>query len=523
MASQNRARRMIDGVRRALVTDPAKRRMTEAIPIIDDALASRIIHLAMRIASTMLSIGASSREVAEATLRVTRAYGLRRANVDVTFTSLTVSDHRDGSGQPITLMQVVQSVGPDHQKLQRLHALVNEIDRGMELADAAREFHRIRRTPFMYRPGIVVVVSSLLAVAVAIMYRAGWVVLLASGLAALCVVLTQRGLTRIRIPVFFSQVLGGVVLTAVAALVASLGRAGIEPFVGVRVSLIVASGIILMLAGVAIVGAAQDAIDGFSLTATGRILDLTVMTLGLVVGILVGLQIADALGVGVPVPTDEIAFDAWPYQLIGSCGIAAAVAVMNGGGLRIVLVSTGLGGIAWLGSYAVNSGLDLPSATAPFAGALLASVIGAIFAMKLHVPTVAVTTAAIIPLVPGAVLFRGLLGIVQSGTDQSHLFVAFDSLLTAGMIGIALAAGATLGIVIGMPIQSRLSGQKFRFRATSRPVSGAGTARLEVVEVPTREVPAAPLPDPVAHTPERGEEEPPITRPFDVNDLNHPR
>lgn len=514
---------MIDGVRRALVTDPAKRRMTEAIPIIDDALAYRIIDLAMRIASTMLSIGASSREVAEATLRVTRAYGLRRANIDVTFTSLTVSDHRDGSGQPITLMQVVQSIGPDHQKLQRLHALVAEIDRGMELGDAIREFHRIRRTPFMYRSAIVVLVSSLLAVAVAIMYRAGWVVLLASGLAALGVVLTQRGLTRARVPVFFSQIAGGVVLTAVAALVASLGAAGIGPFVDVRVSLVVSSGIILMLAGVAIVGAAQDAIDGFSLTATGRILDLTIMTLGLVVGILVGLQIADSLGVGIPAPTAEIAFGTWPYQLIGSCGIAAAVAVMNGGGLRIVLVSTGLGGIAWFASHTVDRYLELPGATAAFVGALLASVIGAMFATKLHVPSVAVTTAAIIPLVPGAVLFRGLLGIVQAGSDVNHLLVAFDSLLDAGMIGVALAAGATLGIVLGMPIQARLSGQKFRLRPASRPVSGAGTAPLEVVEVPTREVPAPPLPAPVAEAPEPGMEEPPITRPFDASDLNHPR
>ena len=46
----------------------------------------------------MLSIGASAREVAQATLRITRAFGLKKANVDVTFTSITVSDHRDGAG-----------------------------------------------------------------------------------------------------------------------------------------------------------------------------------------------------------------------------------------------------------------------------------------------------------------------------------------------------------------------------------------------------------------------------------------
>ncbi|WP_458933141.1 threonine/serine exporter family protein, partial [Enterococcus faecium] len=64
----------------------------------------------------------------------------------------------------------------------------------------------------------------------------------------------------------------------------------------VRPSVIVASGIVLMLAGLAVVGAAQDAIDGFALTATGRILELTTQTLGVVLGILAGLETVRMLG-----------------------------------------------------------------------------------------------------------------------------------------------------------------------------------------------------------------------------------
>jgi len=522
MAGYLNARKMLEGVRRALITDPAKRLMTEAIPIIDDALATRIIDLAMRIGAAMLSVGASAREVAQATLRITSIYGLKKAHVDVTFTSLTVSDHRDGAGSPVTLMQVVRSVGADHQKLQRLQTLVNEIERGMELHDAVAEFHRIRRIPFLYRAPIVVGVSALLAVAVAVMFQASWVVLLAAGVASLCVALVQRGLSRLRVPVFFTQIAGGAVLVGFTALIAALGRMEIEPFVGVRSTLIVSSGIVLMLAGVAVVGAAQDAIDGFTLTATGRILDLTIMTLGLAVGILLGLQIVERFGVGIPVPSEAVVMGAWPYQLLGAIGIAAAVAIINGGGLRIVVVSALLGGLAMLGYYGIEQLANMPAAGGALFGALLASFVGAVFAAKLHVPSVAVTTAAIIPLVPGAALFRGLLGVVQTGGDVETLLASFDALLDVAMIGVALAAGATLGTFLGTPIRERISGQRFSFRPAARNTGGAGTAPLEVVPVEPREIPTSPLPDPVAEPIPRGDE-PALTRPIDARELRDER
>lgn len=530
MGRQNPVRRLIDGFARAVRSDPAKRPMTQALPIIDDALAQRIIDLAMRIAAVMLSVGASAKEVALATTRITRAYGLRSAFVDVTYTSVTVSDHRDGAGQPITLMQVVQSGGADHAMLQRLQALVGDIERGADIADATARFHRIRRTPFMYRPGVVVLFSALLAVSVALMYRASWVVLIAVLIAALGVASAQRWLTSIRVPVFFSQVVGALVLTVITVLIAWLGRMGIEPFVDVRSGLVVSSGIVLMLAGLAVVGAAQDAIDGFSLTATGRLLDLTVMTLGVVVGILVGLQLANALGVGIEAPSEALAFGPWPYQLVGSMLIAVSVAVVHGGGGRIIVVSAVLGALGWAGSYAIMSLADLPASGGAFVGALLASFVGSLLAARVKVPSVAVTTAAIIPLVPGAMVFRGLLGVAQAGSDVEQLMIAFEALFGAAMVGIALASGATLGIFLGSPLRARLAGHRFRIRSASRPLSGAGTAPLEVVPVRTRDVPTAgsprskptsgvptrPLPEPVAEVIDG--DEPPITRPFSWED-----
>lgn len=66
------------------------------------------------------------------------------------------------------------------------------------------------------------------------------------------------------------------------------------------------------------------------------------------------------------------------------------------------------------------------------------------------------TTAAIIPLVPGGTVFMGLLSLVQSEGPGEGLVHAGTSLMQAGMTGIALAAGATFGLFLSTPVRSTI-------------------------------------------------------------------
>ena len=182
----------------------------------------------------------------------------------------------------------------------------------------------------------------------------------------------------------------------VAVAVSALGAAGIEPFVGIRPSIIVASGIVLMLAGLTVVGAAQDAIDGFALTAGGRILDLTMQTLGVVIGILVGLELGSVLGFTMDLPDDPAPFGPLPSVFAGAIIIAVAVAVFNGAGIRIILVSALLSAITIAG-YTLASAVQLHPAAASALGALLASFVGVLIAHNLHVPSAVSYTHLTLP------------------------------------------------------------------------------------------------------------------------------
>ncbi|WP_091227309.1 threonine/serine exporter ThrE family protein [Microbacterium sp. 3J1] len=454
--SPNPPRRLLASVQRILHTDPSSAAPTEAIPVIDERTIPRVLDLATRIGESMFAVGASAHEVTLAITRVCAAYRMRDVQVDVTYNSITVSFHLSGEVWPETLVRVVRVAAPDHAKLQRVQALVADIDDGLDLESARTAFRVIRRVPFRYQQPVVIVARALLAVGVSIMLGASPIVVALTFVAALGAALTQAGLARLRVPLFFSQIAGGFVTTVVAVAVSALGAAGIEPFVDIRPSIIVASGIVLMLAGLTVVGAAQDAIDGFALTAGGRILDLTMQTLGVVIGILVGLELGGVLGFTMDLPDDPAPFGPLFGQFAGAIIIAIAVAVFNGAGLRIILVSALLSAVT-LAGYSATVALHLHPAAASAIGALLASFVGMLVARNLHVPSVAVTTAAIVPLVPGVAVFQGLLEMVHAAGTSTGVLGVGGSLIDAGVIGIGLASGASLGLYLGTPVRATLS------------------------------------------------------------------
>ncbi|MFS0866700.1 threonine/serine exporter ThrE family protein [Microbacterium sp. 179-B 1A2 NHS] len=449
-------RRLLPALQALVRTTDPNAPVTEMLPVLDDAFAVRVLDLAIRMGETMLVAGAPASDVTSSIVRVAGMYGLDPVHVDVTYNSITVAHHRSGAERPVTLMRVVRGSAPDHARLQRLQALLADIREGLGLEAATTRLRGIRRTPFRFSAPVVVIAQALLAVGVAVMFGGNWLVISLSFFAATAAAVTQFGLGRARVPFFFSQIAGAFVLTVVAAASPLLALTGWEAAAAVRPSVVVASGIVLMLAGLTVVGAAQDAIDGFALTAMGRLLELTTHTVGVVLGILAGLETARVIGVGMAPPDESLPLGPLPAQFLGAALIAVAVTVFNGAGMRIIVVSVLLSVVAWLG-YTATTAVGFDAAAASGAGAFAGSFVGIVAAYRLHVPSVAITTAAILPLVPGAAVFRGLLGIVESGDSPATLLTGFSTLAGAGTVGIALAVGASLGIYLGQPVRASLS------------------------------------------------------------------
>ena len=110
----------------------------------DPVPAAGVLDLAIQIAGCLLSAGMSANDVALVALRITRAYGLRRVHVDVTYTSISASYYPAPGVPPVTCVRVIQPDVIDYSHVRALERLSIEIGRGLALREAATILHAIR-------------------------------------------------------------------------------------------------------------------------------------------------------------------------------------------------------------------------------------------------------------------------------------------------------------------------------------------------------------------------------------------
>src|SRR5699024_2354667 len=138
-----------------------------------------------------------------------------------------------------------------------------------------------------------------------------------------------RVLRRWGLPYIFQQAAGAVIATTVAITLLwgqhtfDWDRTLLPP------SLVVASGIVVLLAGMQLVGAAEDAISGYPLTAAAKSFEVALYTIGIVVGIGFVLDVGRRLGV--PLSIGDVFGNAPPGLVQILCGgvIAGAWAVAS--------------------------------------------------------------------------------------------------------------------------------------------------------------------------------------------------
>ncbi len=96
-----------------------------------------------------------------------------------------------------------------------------------------------------------------------LLFTVSWKVLLITLISGCLLDRLLAVLSRARVPPFFGQFAGAAMMTLIAAGVYAAGRLGVKVLAGVDPTVIVVGGIVMLVAGMTIVGAMQDAIDQF--------------------------------------------------------------------------------------------------------------------------------------------------------------------------------------------------------------------------------------------------------------------
>ena len=433
------------------------------------------LELAIRIGDLLQSSGQSVNDTVVIIRRICQAYGLRRVHVDITYTAI-VASYYPGEGQgPVTAMRTVEPASPNLTKTVAINKLVDDIAAGEPLPVALERFDEIRAMALPYPRWLATLGNSSIGLAIQLFYTTSPAVLVVALVTGVALNRLLHFLAARSMPVFFQQLAGGWLIVAITAAISWMGRHDvIAVFHGLNPTLIAVGGIVQLVAGMKFVGAGQDAIDGFYVTATARLLQVVMLTAGIVAGLVSGLMIAARVGVFVYISPDPINHGAIWAQYVGAVLAAVFYAVGGFSDRRTIALAGGGAALAWFGfntALAAINGVIF----ADFLAALVAALITTMLVRRTTIPGFAVVNGSLLVLVPGLRVYNGLLQMVGTNLVPASPNEGASTLMVAVGVALAIAAGASLGMYVGRPVGDRIMGvplewaEKLSWRRAGRP------------------------------------------------------
>lgn len=427
----------------------------------------KTLDLALRVGEVLLSSGAGAADVTATMSSITHALALRGVDVDVTFTSLALTYQPSIDEPAVISLRQVKHRDIDYEDLTNVDILISDLLRGDIDRDEARaRLARIVSSGHRLPRWAVTLGWGFMGLGIGLVLGGDWIVVLIAFLAAAGIDLLKRSMSRRRLPVFYQQVAGGLLATGFAIATAATGLPA-DP------SLVVSASIVMLLAGIGFMGAIQDALTGFYITSGARMLEAVLATTGIIAGVSGGLTLADVLGVDLSqLDPGATGLFYLPVMAFGAGLCAAAFAFASYAPLRSLPVIALISAVGMVVAYLIES-QGFGRAWAAASSAVIMGAVSYSLAGRVRVPPLVVVVPAIVPLLPGLAIYRGL-GLMAAGDS-----FGVQEMASAGAVAISLASGVILGEYVAQPLkrearrlENRLSGPRLvgplRARAVKR-------------------------------------------------------
>jgi uncharacterized membrane protein YjjP (DUF1212 family) len=423
---------------------------TDALPLIKhpkrgepddhyDARVGEVLDLAASVGAILMGSGTPATATMEQVTAVTAAYGIERCEVDVINTAIHVAAYRGPTSAPASTLRIVQSRSMDFTRLAAVDRLIGRIRMHQVSPSEARdELDAIITAPHPYKRWIATLAWGALAFATAGTLGGGLLVCLVSALSTMAIDRVNRRLNKHGLPFFFQYAVGGAIATAPPLLLYWL-----SPKLGLQFepTVAIAAGLVVLLAGLSLVGSVGDVITGAPVTGAGRFFELVMLTAATIAGVALVLHLASRFGA----PFVAISADAPPALAEMTARVAFGAASAAAFALacyaeRTAAMAAAFGGAAGTIAFLLAQGAGLGVVVASFVAAVPIGLVGRLMERRNLAPPLVVSIAGIVPLLPGLSLLHGVYAILN---DQHA--VGFASVLGALAIGTALAAGVALG------------------------------------------------------------------------------
>ncbi|HET8709468.1 MAG TPA: threonine/serine exporter family protein, partial [Candidatus Saccharimonadales bacterium] len=417
----------------------------------------RALRLAMTASDLLLSMGIPASSVVTKALDITETYCKRPVHIDISYNLIMLSQIRGIENEPLTLIRPVAMRDTNYMTVNDVQHLIYEIRLGKHSLDEAEVLlDKILKKPVAYPTWLIPLANAALAAGVDLMFTTNWRIILMTFVIVWLVDRMVFSLAKRAVPTFFRQAVAGAFVTLAAAIINLLALRGVDFFSGMNPTIIVVGGIIMLLAGLAIVGAIQDAIEEYYITANARIMRVALLTSGIVMGVLIGLYMARKIGIGIAVNPNPLSLTGLHFQVIGGAIVAGMFAIATQTRLRAVFWAGILGALALVVLYSARH-LGISSVPASGVAALLVGLCARLFSRMWQTPTSGIIGCGIVPLVPGLSLYTALMQLVNYPPGDPLFYRGLGTLFTAVAIALSIAAGASFGSLLGRPFDQRRS------------------------------------------------------------------
>jgi uncharacterized membrane protein YjjP (DUF1212 family) len=404
-----------------------------------DARVGAVLDLAGTIGAVLMASGTPAVATGHQVTKVVSAFGIEHCEVDVINTAIHISVYRGPKLPPASTMHIVHSRSMDFSRLAALGRLIRRIS-GQKLtpSDAHDELDAIITAPHPYKRWVATLAWGALAFATAGTLGGTLLTCLVSALSTMLIDRVNRRLNKQGLPFFFQYAIGGVIATAPPLVIFTLC---IKRGVAFEPTIAIAAGLVVILAGLSLVGSVGDVIAGAPVTAAGRFFELLMLTAATIAGVALVLHLAGRfgapaidMGASPPPALAEI-----PVRVAFGAASAAAFALACYAE-RTAAIAAAFGGATAIIGYLLGLSVGLGPVMSSFIAAVPVGLVGRLMERRHLAPPLLVSISGITPLLPGLSLLHGIYAILN---EQSY--VGFSSVLAALATSTALAAGVSLG------------------------------------------------------------------------------
>ena len=389
--------------------------------------------LVLDIAEQMVISGAEVARTEYSVRRICKSFGAVRTEALSITTSLIVTVYYDEYGS-VTQTRRVDKFAYNMDRLEKMNELSREIcDRKLTVEEGRKKFSELmsERYFFFYAQ---LLFFMLIAFTFTLFFGGSLKDAAASAFIAIIFKYIDEFARKLEInkfiPIVVSSLLGGFI--AIMAV-----RAGIAD----SVEMVSIGDVMLLIPGIMLTNSLRDMFGGDTITGGIRFIEATLIAVMIAVGFSVSSKFYEELFLRVAISTDR------EWQVWLSIMIALAASFFGAIGYACTfntrpkrLIATGFGGLIGWAAYLLIGCFMFSEPMKYFIAAIVINIYAEIMAVKEKAPSTVFIVSAIMPLVPGGMLYRTMrFAVTKEWEDFGKLGVETFSIALALALGMLIA------------------------------------------------------------------------------------